>query len=244
MQKISVVVCTKNEEKYIESCLKALKRQIVKPEIIIVDGHSTDNTARIAKKYADKILKDNKKGLGAARNIGWRAASSDIIAFCDADAKPPRNWTKKILKAFEHKKVLGISGPLVSYDGDFHLKLAIKTWANYFPAFLATIGYHNCWGANMAFRKSTLEKYPFRYKFLEDYDMGERLNKIGGMRFISDIIMPISSRRFETIFGFYKVCLVDYIAHVLKAKITGKRSAGYYAKFKRSNAFSKFLQLR
>ncbi len=55
MVKISVVVCTKNEEKYIEGCLKRLVNQIIKPEIIIIDGHSKDNTIKIARKYTRKI---------------------------------------------------------------------------------------------------------------------------------------------------------------------------------------------
>ena len=47
--KTSVIVPTKNEENFIENCLKALKNQTRKCEIVVVDGHSTDKTREIAK---------------------------------------------------------------------------------------------------------------------------------------------------------------------------------------------------
>ena len=94
---ISVVVCTKNEEKWLEPCLKALKEQFAVPEIIIVDAHSTDKTKQIAKKYTKHVYNDNGKGLGSARNIGWKKAKAPIVAYCDADTKPPKDWTYNIL---------------------------------------------------------------------------------------------------------------------------------------------------
>ena len=45
MDKISVVIPVKNEEKKIEQCLEAVFSQSLKPhELIVVDGHSTDGT--------------------------------------------------------------------------------------------------------------------------------------------------------------------------------------------------------
>ena len=84
----------------------------------------------------------------------------------------------------------------------------------------------------MAFRKSSLEKIPFRYKFLEDYYVGKRLRRTKIMKFRDNLVMPISSRRFETAYGFYKVCLADYVCYIVKAELSGKKSAGYYAKTK------------
>jgi len=95
---ISVVVCAKNEENYIGNCLQCLKKQTLKPEIIVVEGHSTDKTYNIAKKYADKVVRDKKRGIAAARNLGWKTAKGDIVAYCDADSLPPKDWVEKISK--------------------------------------------------------------------------------------------------------------------------------------------------
>jgi len=194
-----------------------------------VDGHSTDRTLEIAKRYADKIVKDNKRGISDARNIGWKIASGDIVAYCDADCKPPKDWIEKIILQFKKTNAFGVSGPFNAYDGSFLLRWTIKIWADWLPTFLAWFfNYHNCWGMNMAFKKNILKKFPFRHKFLEDYDIGMRLRAIGKMKFVKKLGLTASSRRFKTVLGFYKICLIDYIFYTLKAKITGKRDAGYF----------------
>ena len=58
--KVSVVVCTKNEEKRIVSCLKSISKNKV-DEIILVDGNSSDNTVKLAKKFIDKVIISKKK---------------------------------------------------------------------------------------------------------------------------------------------------------------------------------------
>jgi len=222
---ISVVVCTKNEEKYIENCLKALSKQVIKPELIVVDGHSSDKTVEIAKKYADKIVYDSGRGLGEARNIGWKAAKSNIVAYCDADSIPPKDWTRKIAELMD--KYDCVSGPLSAYDGSRIMKLKFKVWADLFPRMLSLGGYNCVWGANMAFKKEVLKKYPFRLKFLEDYDIGYRLrkNKVK-MKFHKSLLLPVSSRRFAN--GFHRTAFRFYVLRYLKMKLLGKTDSGYY----------------
>jgi len=80
--KISVVIPTKNEEKNLPTVLKELPKYI--SEIIVVDGHSTDNTVKIAKRYGAKVLYENI-GKGYALRRGMEAARGDIIITMDAD---------------------------------------------------------------------------------------------------------------------------------------------------------------
>jgi len=80
--KISVVIPTKNEEKNLATVLKDLPKSV--DEIIIVDGHSTDDTVKIAKRYGAKILYE-KVGKGFALRKGMEAARGDIIITMDAD---------------------------------------------------------------------------------------------------------------------------------------------------------------
>lgn len=218
MGDISVVICTKNEEATIERCLVGLSEQEVTPEIIVVDGHSRDGTVEIARGYADRILLDSGGGLSEARNIGWRAAQSSIIAFCDADCWPIATWTKNVIELMK-PGVVGASGPLISYDGNSTTKMNITIWANWFPRLLTLFGYSCIWGANMAFRRDVLERYPFRLRFLEDYDIGYRLrrSKSGTLCFDSRIPMPISSRRFEH--SFYRTCLRFYVKPFLMMRV-------------------------
>lgn len=86
--KISLCMIVKNEEKYIEMCLKnALK---VVDEIIIVDTGSTDNTLNIIKKFEDKVNLYQYKwenDFAKARNISLEKATGDWILVLDADEK-------------------------------------------------------------------------------------------------------------------------------------------------------------
>jgi glycosyltransferase involved in cell wall biosynthesis len=81
-KKLSVVVITRNADKKLRNCLESVKWV---DEIIIVDGHSTDDTVRIASEYADNIIMSDFAGFGNERNKGTDAASGDWILQLDAD---------------------------------------------------------------------------------------------------------------------------------------------------------------
>jgi len=219
---ISAVVLAKNEEKFLPGCLRALRRQTVQPEIIVVYGSSRDRTKAIAKKFADKVVSDNGRGIADARNVGWKAASGEIVAYCDADALPPSDWVENISR--EMRGAIAVSGPLSTYDG----KAAnFKVWADFAPRLLAAFRFNNLWGANMAFRRSALEREPFRAKFLEDFEMGRRLCRIGKVKFTNNVRMHVSSRRFKT--GFYRTCAKYYIPAAARIMLfNDRKQVGYY----------------
>ena len=54
MNKISVILITKDEEKNISDCLRSIEWA---DEIIVVDAESTDHTVELAKKFTDKVYR-------------------------------------------------------------------------------------------------------------------------------------------------------------------------------------------
>lgn len=96
-EKVSVVVCAKNEEKRIKYCLDSIKKNKV-DEIILVDGNSKDKTVEIAKKYTKKIYISKKKSLTYDRQLGIDKTKNKLIAMIDADHILKKNDINKLIK--------------------------------------------------------------------------------------------------------------------------------------------------
>ncbi len=92
MPDVSIIIPVYNAQKYLEECVESIIAQsdFLKSEVILIDDGSSDRSREICDAYSSKynniftIHKENA-GVSAARNDGIKAASSDIIMFCDAD---------------------------------------------------------------------------------------------------------------------------------------------------------------
>lgn len=89
--KVSVIVPVYNVEKYLRDCLDSVVNQTLEDiEIICVNDGSTDNSLAILEEYAEKdsrikIITQENKGLGGARNTGLYHANGEYISFIDSD---------------------------------------------------------------------------------------------------------------------------------------------------------------
>ncbi len=89
--KVSVIVPIYNTEKYIGKCLSSLVNQTLQDiEIICVNDGSTDNSMITVRKFANKdprikIIEQENKKQGAARNAGMKIATGEYIGFVDSD---------------------------------------------------------------------------------------------------------------------------------------------------------------
>ena len=83
--KISVVVPALNEAENLPYVLPLIPSQI--DEVILVDGHSTDDTVDVARALLPtvRIVQQEGRGKGAALRSGFAAATGDIIVMLDAD---------------------------------------------------------------------------------------------------------------------------------------------------------------
>ncbi|MFC7730357.1 glycosyltransferase family 2 protein [Actinomadura keratinilytica] len=97
---ISLVVPIYNVAPYLDACLRSLAAQTCRDlEVVMVDDGSTDDGGRIAAKFAAadsrfRLLTQDSKGLGAARNAGLAAARGEFLGFVDGDDMLPRTrWS-------------------------------------------------------------------------------------------------------------------------------------------------------
>jgi len=93
--KVSVVIPVYNVERYLARCLDSVLaaaegRDV---EVICVNDGSTDGSAAVLARYADrvKVITKENGGLGSARNAGLDAMTGDYVMFVDSDDWIPRD---------------------------------------------------------------------------------------------------------------------------------------------------------
>jgi glycosyltransferase involved in cell wall biosynthesis len=102
MAKISIIIPTLNEEKYLPKLLESLKKQSFRDfEIIVSDAGSNDKTAFIAQTYGARVVRGGLPGVG--RNSGARAAMGEFLFFLDADVILPRDFMENAYREIQDK---------------------------------------------------------------------------------------------------------------------------------------------
>jgi len=124
--KVSIIVRTKNEERWISACLNKIKEQTVKEvEVILVDNQSKDRTVqRALSVYPDlKVVRLGNNFLpGYALNAGIRKSSGKYIVCLSAHCIPQKNnWLEKMLLNFINQpKLAGVYGRQISMHFTTH----------------------------------------------------------------------------------------------------------------------------
>jgi glycosyltransferase involved in cell wall biosynthesis len=97
--RVSVVIPTLNEARNLPHVLGRLPSDVY--EIIIVDGHSVDDTVAVARRLRPdaRTMKQTRKGKGNALACGFAAATGDIIAMVDADGSADPLEIPRFVKA-------------------------------------------------------------------------------------------------------------------------------------------------
>lgn len=182
-EKISVVVCVKNEEARLEECLKKIK--LNEPdELIVVDGDSTDKTAEIARQYADKVIISKNSNLTRDRQIGLNAARNEYIAMIDGDHRLEKGDLDSLLKDLLDNQFSVVQSQLKSYNNrGWWNKGEEQMWDlnDNIPGPSKMVG-----AAPTIYRKSLFEKIQFDdtiTKTIDDTDFAYRLSLIPDIKY-------------------------------------------------------------
>jgi len=127
---VSVVIPTKNEEKYIGKVLDNIYNQSFKDfEVIVSDGNSTDKTNSEVKAKISKFKKNGidltfistkKKGVAIGRNLGAKKARGKYIYFFDSDVYPDKEFIRDTLLELKRRRLS--MGTVKSSPSDRRLK--------------------------------------------------------------------------------------------------------------------------
>jgi glycosyltransferase involved in cell wall biosynthesis len=107
---LSIIIPTKNEERYLPKLLDSIKLQCLSDlEIIVSDAHSIDKTRDIALGYGCRIVDGGEPSFG--RNNGAKYSKGEMLIFIDADSIFPPYFLKKGLQEF-YDRNLDVAGTL------------------------------------------------------------------------------------------------------------------------------------
>jgi glycosyltransferase involved in cell wall biosynthesis len=261
--KVSVIIPTYNRKKFLSQTLKHFCDQNYKNfEILIVDDGSTDCTKEMIEKsklpLEIKYFFQENKGPAAARNLGIKHATGEIIFFTGDDIIPSENLIKEHVSSHEGQGenivILGRTlwfskirkTPFRKYIADKHFAYAgISDKDNVF------------WGSfytsNISIKKSFLEKTElfdesFKYAAYEDSEIGYRLSKLGMRMIFNKMAIAyhnhnLSFKNYEKTM-FYKgksAVLLSKKVPALKAKADFKESNNFLKSILKKMIFNKFF---
>jgi cellulose synthase/poly-beta-1,6-N-acetylglucosamine synthase-like glycosyltransferase len=169
--KISIIIPARNEEENIGNCLQSIIEQSYPKnlfEVLVVDDHSTDNTAAIIQSYsahnvklislkdylsANEINSYKKKAI----EISIQQSNGELIVTSDADCIFPKNWLTTIASFYESKRPAFIVMPvLISYGKkmiEVFQSLDFMTLQGITGASVHKKFHSMCNGANLAYTK-------------------------------------------------------------------------------------------
>ncbi len=112
---VSVIIPAFNEERTITNVVRSalsLDYPENRLEVIVVNDGSTDNTEGVVRKMRNsriKILRQKRKGKGAALNFGLARAKGEFVACLDADSYVAKNSLKEMLVNFSEDDISAVT---------------------------------------------------------------------------------------------------------------------------------------
>jgi glycosyltransferase involved in cell wall biosynthesis len=219
---ISIIIPTRNEEKYIGRTLTQFEDSLerLNLEIIVSDANSTDKTAEIVREFESRthgrirlVQPEGKQNIAIGRNAGAARATGDLLMHMDADVRIPEldRFFTLVREKFEDPKVVAATMPLWIYpeesglsDKLFHLFMNSTIRISFFfGVFLAK-------GECQLVRRSVFEQiggYNETIVAGEDCNLFYRLHKVGKIPYIYQLCIYHSPRRFRQ-YGYFKVSMI------------------------------------
>lgn len=131
---ISVIIPVYNSAQYIRGCIESVLKQTYSAfEVILIEDGSEDDSLKVCEMLCKKdrrlkIVKQEHKGVSAARNLGIEASEGKYLFFLDSDDLIHPQLLGLLYKLLEEKKTeIAAEGLYYSMNGDCRETIAWKT---------------------------------------------------------------------------------------------------------------------
>jgi len=194
----SIVIPTKNEEKFLPFLLRDIAKQSVQPEkIIVADAQSTDKTRIIAKKFGCTIIDGGLPAVG--RNRGAKLVSTEFIVFLDADTQiKSKNFFRDAFAEITKRNLDISSCDIVPYEGTRIDIWMLETY-NLFAKLTENIKPHAP-GMCIFMKKNihdVVNGFDEQVVIAEDMDYVQRAARFGTFGILRNVEISISTRRYR-----------------------------------------------
>ena len=93
-----MVIATRNRRALLAETLDALSLQTAAPaEVVVVDDGSDDGSGEMAAARGHRVLRTRHGGPARARQEGWLATTTPVVAFTDDDCRPTPGWLESLV---------------------------------------------------------------------------------------------------------------------------------------------------
>ena len=191
--KISIIIPMLNEGKRIKPLLVALQQLTPKPQIIVVDGGSQDESVACCQAVGIKALQVNQANRAVQMNQGYEVAEGNVLLFLHADCCLTQVAYAAMIKAFTDPKLDGgcFSFALDNHQKDWWIRLIEKGVYWRVKFFKLAYGDQGYFVRKAVFKRiGAYQPLPL----LEDVEWFSRLKKNCQIRVLSSPL-TISSRR-------------------------------------------------
>ena len=180
--KVSIIITTYNEERFIEKAINSALRQSTPKseyEIIVVDDGSTDSTRTVVESMIEKNALDVRffskpnGGTASARNYGIKNAKAPIVSFLDGDDTYDSHKIELSLEYMNKGESVGIV--YSDYIEQYPDKTQLRLKANFNRELLFR---HCIISTNSMVRKAAIERvggFDETFRYVEDYDLWCRI---------------------------------------------------------------------
>ena len=162
---LSIVICTRNRADQLRGTLDSLVAMTTARtwEAILIDNASTDGTADVIAEVSAmepriRYFREERVGLGAARDRGWREARSSLVSLTDDDCYLAEDYVDSVVSAFEGRPDVGVLGGRILLFDPADARITIDE--RDYPVEIAPYSFVVAGaikGANLSFRREALQ---------------------------------------------------------------------------------------
>jgi cellulose synthase/poly-beta-1,6-N-acetylglucosamine synthase-like glycosyltransferase len=207
---VSVIVPVRDGESTIAACLDAILATDYpadRREILVVDNGSSDGTADLIRARPVRYLREPRRGVSHARNLGIAESSGKVLAFVDSDCVVEPQWLTELARPFEDPEVGAVAGDLQHVPprtpAERQAARLLGNWQRFAfnsdPAYPIT--------ANAAYRRDVLDRiggFDPHMTRAQDVELGLRFKERSGLRLAYAERATARHRNRTTQLGFFR----------------------------------------